>query len=366
MLQTNVKPSVFLSYNWAQKDYAINLEEKVAHLAHVIRDENPNGINAWGNINDFMEAIKEQDFSVLLLSDEYLKSANCMYEFFNLLSAKDWDERVKERRLMLIVFDNAARIYNLKGVSEYVEFWKTRLKNASDFMLSDFASNPAIADDHKKISSINVNLIKMIETMRSILNPSSERGVQEIISRLEQFHKQRSENEMLQSKTNTTAMTSSKNTVVNVELPPENFKIGFSFTGEFRKDVLQIKGKLYKNHGYTKADLFYDDDWPELFMGVDADIALQRVYKTMCNVVVVCLSKNYNEKDWTGGIEWRAIREIIAQKRDGRKVILVNMDNCNIDEVDGLSSRTDVCINYLDRGSDGIAELITKFVALNS
>lgn len=70
--------SLFISYNREQKDFADKIESSIRSVCPILRDTND--IAPWGNIEEFMNRIRQAEYAVLLISDEYLKSINCMYE----------------------------------------------------------------------------------------------------------------------------------------------------------------------------------------------------------------------------------------------------------------------------------------------
>ena len=53
------------------------------------------------------------------------------------------------------------------------------------------------------------------------------------------------------------------------------------------------------------------------------------------------LSQDYMSKTWTGGVEWKTIKALI-NKNEGNKICLINVDNVDIDTIEGLSSVTDI------------------------
>lgn len=46
------------------------------------------------NIVEFMKEIKQVDFVITLISDSYLKSKNCMFEVFQLISNDNYKDRI--------------------------------------------------------------------------------------------------------------------------------------------------------------------------------------------------------------------------------------------------------------------------------
>ena len=121
------------------------------------------------------------------------------------------------------------------------------------------------------------------------------------------------------------------------ELETKRFKIGVSFTGTHREFVRQIVTALL-NDGFCKDDIFFDEWHEELFNGADADIEFKSIYSKRCDCITVFLSKDYNDNPWTGGIEWNAIRSVMNTKN--KKLCFLNVDNVDINAIDGLSNTT--------------------------
>lgn len=108
--------SVFISYSWEQSDYADKIEAALRTIAIVKRDKND--ISLWGSFSAFMKQIRKEDFVVLLISDAYLKSVNCMYEVSQLFRDEKWNDHT-----MYVVFDDASKIYQTKNHHEYISYW---------------------------------------------------------------------------------------------------------------------------------------------------------------------------------------------------------------------------------------------------
>gem|GEM_PF-2273609 len=137
-----------------------------------------------------------------------------------------------------------------------------------------------------------------------------------------------------------------------------NFKLGVTFTGTHRSKVNSIVNALL-DFGFSKDDIFYDEWHDVLVNGIDADIELGNIYANHCDCVVVFLAEDYNTRSWTRGVEWRYIRKII-NTITGKKICLLNIDNVDINKIDGLSSFTDIAKNIETLSIKEVAEFIKK------
>lgn len=129
-----------------------------------------------------------------------------------------------------------------------------------------------------------------------------------------------------------------------------NFKVALSFPGEKRQYVSKVVDALRGPLG--KDAVFYDFDYQAQLARPNLDTLLQRVYREQSDLVVVFLCAEYGRKEWCG-LEWRAVRDIIKAREDGR-VMFVRFDEAPIEgflSIDG----------YVD-GSSHTSEEVASFI----
>ena len=119
------EPYVYISYNWEDKsDVTANHLYDTLQPHFAIRRDKVD-CNYCENIKEFMEAIREGQYIVLILSQEYLKSENCMFELVGIMKHPDY-----KNRLFPIVCD--AKDSKVRDDAFYVELlleWKQKLEN---------------------------------------------------------------------------------------------------------------------------------------------------------------------------------------------------------------------------------------------
>jgi len=75
--------NIFLSYSWKDEKKADEIDAFFSGIGiGLTRDKR--SIEQWGSIRVFMNSIKYSDYAILIISDAYLKSINCMYEIAQL------------------------------------------------------------------------------------------------------------------------------------------------------------------------------------------------------------------------------------------------------------------------------------------
>lgn len=113
-----------------------------------------------------------------------------------------------------------------------------------------------------------------------------------------------------------------------VDLTKHEFDVALSFPGEIREYVKSIALELERILGPNSY--FYDDNYTAQLARPSLDTLLQDIYYRS-KMIVVFLSKAYQEKEWCG-IEFRTIKEIIMERKYER-VMFVKMSEGDIQGV---------------------------------
>lgn len=136
---TSQGKQIFLSY--CQKDTDIadlietGLQEKIKDKAKISRDIRD--VDFHESFKKFMQSIELHDFVIMLISDNYLKSRNCMYEVMEVVK----DSQFQKKLVYIVLSDGdskyyktapeqpiGANVYSVDGQTGYSLYWKTREK----------------------------------------------------------------------------------------------------------------------------------------------------------------------------------------------------------------------------------------------
>ena len=130
----NKTSTIFLSYCQKDKDIADFLEESIspcildrAQISLDIRD-----VEYHESFKRFMKSIEKHDFVITIISDNYLKSRNCMYEMLEVVK----DSNFSEKLLFVVLSDDDAKyykdipingigadVYSAVGQAKYSKYW---------------------------------------------------------------------------------------------------------------------------------------------------------------------------------------------------------------------------------------------------
>jgi hypothetical protein len=143
---------------------------------------------------------------------------------------------------------------------------------------------------------------------------------------------------------------------------PQKFLVAFSFAGEQRALVRSIAEAVEESLGSGNV---YLDEWFEYYIsGADADIRLQEIYSDKSEMVVVCLSGDYGQKDWTR-TEHEVIRERTMKLRnsDEKDALRILPLRVGDGDVKGIPSNT-IFIDARKKPAQQTAELIVSRLRL--
>lgn len=131
---SDYEQAVFISYAWkGESEEIVNQIDKALQERgiRIIRDKRDLGYK--GSINEFMERIGRGNCVIVVISDKYLRSKNCMFELLEIAENKEFSDRI----FPVVLSD--ARIYDPVDRLDYVEYWEgekarlnQRIKNLSD------------------------------------------------------------------------------------------------------------------------------------------------------------------------------------------------------------------------------------------
>lgn len=124
-MTTNSKTNIFISYSWNDMKIANEIERDLSQFQlNLVRDVQD--IEYKSSISSFMEKIRDTDFALLLISEDYLKSKNCLKEVIHLLKEKEYKDKI-----LPIIIGHPA-VYNSEGRLSYTTYWlneKIQLEN---------------------------------------------------------------------------------------------------------------------------------------------------------------------------------------------------------------------------------------------
>jgi internalin A len=124
---SDYEQAVFISYAWGgEREEVVNQIDQALQSrgVKIIRDKRELGYK--GSINAFMERIGRGDCVILVISDKYLRSPNCMYELVEIAENKHFQDRA----FPIVLPD--ADIYNPVRRIRYIKHWEEKRTELAD------------------------------------------------------------------------------------------------------------------------------------------------------------------------------------------------------------------------------------------
>lgn len=121
--------TIFISYSWKTKDIANRIFQDLALVGlKVIKDNFE--IKEFESIPSFMERLKQSNYTLIILSAEYLKSRNCMFEVLKMFEVNS------ELKNVLPILTSDLKIFSIQDRIEYIRYWESETKKLEDALSS--------------------------------------------------------------------------------------------------------------------------------------------------------------------------------------------------------------------------------------
>jgi hypothetical protein len=167
-------PEIYISYPWGEPWEGI-VDELDRHFQamgiSIIRDRRNLGYK--GRIKEFMAEIGRASCIIVVISDKYLKSENCMFELLEIAS-----HGALHQRIFPLVLEDAD-IYKAVNRLQYVKYWESRIAEL-DAAMKDVGSADlqGIRDDIDLYTRIRAAIAGLTDTIKDMntLTPEMHRG----------------------------------------------------------------------------------------------------------------------------------------------------------------------------------------------
>jgi len=170
--------NIFLSYSWKDEKKADEIDTFFSELGIDIKRDKKS-IEQWGSIKAFMDSIQNSDYAILILSDAYLKSVNCMYEITQLMKDPHYRDRI-----FPVVLDT--EIYQLKKRIEYIIYWEEKYDEAKQDIsrVKNIENTENLSRELHQIRKISYTIGEFLDIIKDMNNPQAEGVNQAIYDRL--------------------------------------------------------------------------------------------------------------------------------------------------------------------------------------
>ncbi len=168
--------TIFLSYNWHDGETADRIDKHLSGLSGITVKRDVRDIGPWKSIREFMKSIRQQDYAVLIVSDSYLKSKNCMFEVTEVMKEQEYADKIFPAVVEHGIYDPMVR-------AEYIQYWQqecTKLETAIKGI--DPANAAELSTDLKRYRSIANSMGEFLSMVADRNNPD----IQEVEFRIKE------------------------------------------------------------------------------------------------------------------------------------------------------------------------------------
>lgn len=159
------KANIFVSY--CQKDhiYADNIDLYFKDRNIKIHRDVRN-LSNWESIRDYMETIGDMHYAILIITDNYLKSFNCMYEVLEVMKQKSY-----EYKIFPVVVETS--IYTDTGRINYINYWQEKYNQFKNQISTiDPVNMGTLTKNLKMTQSICSSIEEFLSKVADMNNPS--------------------------------------------------------------------------------------------------------------------------------------------------------------------------------------------------
>lgn len=177
---------LFVSYAWGgESEEIVDKVDRAFEVKGItiIRDKRDAGYKA--SIKEFMERIGRGKAVIVVISQKYLKSPNCMFELLQIAENGQFRDRI-----FPIVLDDA-QIYDPIDRIKYIKYWEEKIreldeavKGVSPRYISDIIEDVNLYDDIRRGLPKLTTVLKDMNTLTAKLH--SESGFEELLNAVEQ------------------------------------------------------------------------------------------------------------------------------------------------------------------------------------
>lgn len=163
-----MKTNIFLSYCWNDSNEANKIYNYFKCSQDIDLHRDTIDIGKWGSIKEYMQSISNMDYIILLISDSYLKSANCMYEVLEVMRDRNYRDNI----FPAVIYSG---IYSPITRAKYVKYWQDEFSELDSTLKEINVQNLGkLNEDLKRRQDISSNIADFLDVVSGMNNPNIE------------------------------------------------------------------------------------------------------------------------------------------------------------------------------------------------
>lgn len=156
---------IYITYCWQDEKIADILDQHFQQVGiKLIRDKRD--LDYSSSIEGFARKMRRGSYNICVISNEYLKRINCMYEINQLLK----DDNFAKKKFCPIVVDNVSETLDLtpEGIEKYAQFWENQLQKQNQLInsISENRNKEEQIRQLKKIDAIHKDIREFLYILK--------------------------------------------------------------------------------------------------------------------------------------------------------------------------------------------------------
>ena len=160
-----MQQEVFISYAWGgESEILANQIDQALQKRGIVLIRDKRDLGFKGLIKEFMQRIGQGGAVVVIISDKYLKSENCMFELLEIAKHGSLYSRI-----FPIVLSDALFYKPIQRVG-YLKYWEERISELNEALkgLQSFADTQGLREDMDLFTDIRGAIAGLTDTLRNM------------------------------------------------------------------------------------------------------------------------------------------------------------------------------------------------------
>jgi hypothetical protein len=123
------------------------------------------------SVKSFMSSIRDCDYAIILISNDYLKSPNCLFELIELYKEKEFSEK------FLPIINDDTKVYSLEAKSEIVKYWQEKVESTGTLINTlQPTKTISLIEELKHYETIYSEIDSLLSSITDFKNISFSKG----------------------------------------------------------------------------------------------------------------------------------------------------------------------------------------------
>lgn len=161
------KVEIFLSYCWEDEKVANDIYDRLVINSQINLHRDIIDIKKWNSIREYMNSISKMDYTILLISESYLKSKNCMYEVLEVMRDREYENKIFPAVIYPGIYKPAIR-------AKFVHYWQDAHRELQKEIVGIEPQNMGpLSNDSKQYQDIASNIAEFLDVVADMNNPQA-------------------------------------------------------------------------------------------------------------------------------------------------------------------------------------------------